>query len=136
MRKTAKGLIAELLGAVSLCATLPVLAQAPLPPAARNSCFYANEFQAWKAPDARTIYVRVNLHQYYRLDLASECASLLWPDTHLITHVRGSNAYCSAVDWDLQVAQGFHGAAEPCLVETMTELSPAEAAAIPAKFRP
>ncbi len=110
----------------------------PAPPAKPGSqCFFVNEFQGWKAPDAKTIYIRVNLHQYYRLDLANTCSALLWPDSHLITHWRGSNSVCSAIDWDLKVAQdATRGFATPCIVKTMTMLSPAEAAAIPRKFKP
>jgi hypothetical protein len=95
-----------------------------------------NGFENWKAPDAKTIYIRVNLHQYYRLDLAASCPALLWPDSHLITTWRGSDTVCSALDWDLKVSQGFHSIPEACIVEAMTALTAEEAAAIPKKFKP
>jgi len=108
---------------------------APEPPK-RAACFYVNEFQSWRAPDDKTIYIRVNLDRYYRLDLSGTCQALLWPGSHLIMNVRGPDTICSAIDWDLKVNEDIHGIAEPCIVKTMTELSPAEAAAIPKKFKP
>ncbi|MEI9996714.1 MAG: DUF6491 family protein [Rhizomicrobium sp.] len=121
----------------SVCGLLLAAAPAAADPAARHSqCFFVNGFENWKAPDARTIYIRVNLHRYYRLDLANSCSALLMPDSHLITKWRGSSSVCSALDWDLKVSQGFPGAATPCIVKTMTELTAEEAAAIPKKFKP
>jgi hypothetical protein len=40
------------------------------------------------------------------------------------------------VDWDLKVSEAPNGIAEPCIVRKMTLLSPVEANAIPAKFKP
>jgi hypothetical protein len=101
---------------------------------AGQSCFFINQFRTWKAPDARTIYIRVNPNRFYRLDLAGRCEALLWPDGHLVTDTRGSDTVCSALDWNLKVSQV--GIAEPCIVKKMTELTPAEAEAIPKKFKP
>ena len=110
-------------------------AQAPAP-APRNACFYSTQFQNWKAPDPKTIFIRVNMNRYFRLDLSGTCETLMWPNSHLITHVRGSDSICSAIDWDLKVSNGPDGIAEPCIVKTMTELTPAQVAAIPPKFKP
>jgi hypothetical protein len=121
---------------LTLAVSAPGAAQTPAPPVKHSACFFSNEFQGWKAPDARTIFIRVGLHRYFRLDLSGDCQSLLLPDSHLITHIRGSNSICSAVDWDLKVSEGMNGIPEACIVKTMTELTPAEAAAIPPKFKP
>lgn len=119
--------------AVLVLGIAPVVAQPP----ARNVCFPINEMQGWKAPDSKTIFIRVNLNQYYRLDLSAACPMLTMPDSHLITKVRGSNLICTAVDWDLSVSQPPPGAIpEPCIVKQMTLLTPQEAAAIPPKFKP
>lgn len=99
-------------------------------------CFFSRNFEGWKALDARTIYIRVNVRDYYRLDLASTCPTLLGPSTHLITKWHGSDSVCSALDWDLKVAQTGSEIATPCIVKKMTKLSPSEAAAIPPKFKP
>lgn len=116
----------------------PVQAQPqPAPQQTPARCFFINQFQDWRAPDAKTIIIRVNLHDYYRLDLAGSCALLKAPGSHLITRTRGPDTVCSAVDWDLSVSQSPPGAIpEPCIVKTMTPLTPAEIAAIPPKFKP
>jgi len=104
---------------------------------AQNACFLINQFNGWKAPDTKTIYIRVGLDRYYRLDLANTCSLLAMPNVHLITKTRGPDLVCSAIDWDLSVSESPPGnIPEPCIVRKMTLLSPAEAAAIPPKFRP
>jgi hypothetical protein len=103
--------------------------------AAPSQCFFANQFESWKSPDAKTIYIRVNQHDYYRLDLANRCSLLQNPNSHLITRFEGSTTICAPIDWDLQVSTGT-GMRMGCIVKTMTPLSTADAAAIPAKFKP
>jgi len=41
-----------------------------------NKCFFVSEFQNWKAPDNKTIYIRVGVNEFYRLDLSASCPSL------------------------------------------------------------
>ena len=104
---------------------------------AQNACFLITEFRGWKAPDTKTILIRVGLDRVYRLDLANTCSLLRSPGSHLITKTRGPDLVCSAVDWDLSVSQPPPGnILEPCIVKKMTLLSPDEAAAIPPKFKP
>lgn len=104
---------------------------------AQNACFLITQFNGWKAPDTRTIFIRVGLDRFYRLDLANTCSLLAMPNVHLITKTRGPDLVCSAIDWDLSVSESPPGnIPEPCIVKKMTLLSPAEAAAIPPKFRP
>src|ERR1700761_3394448 len=127
-------------GALSLVfglATATPASAVSTPPIDGGRCFFTQSFQNWKAPDDKTIIIRVNLNQYYRLDLANSCTQLKWPSSHLITRWRGSNSVCSALDWDLKVSQGdTRGFATPCIVKTMTPLTAVQAAAIPKHFRP
>jgi hypothetical protein len=104
----------------------------------RDRCFFVNQFENWRAPDNKTIYIRTTVSRYYRLDLAQTCSELQWPGAHLVMNVRGPDTICTALDWDLKVSTdpGIHGMAVPCIVKSMTELSPDEAAAIPKKFKP
>jgi hypothetical protein len=118
---------------------IPSLAAEPgsAPATKGPRCFSIRSFENWKAPDAKTIYIRVNLRQYYRLDLAASCPTLLSANSHLITKWRGSSWVCSALDWDLKVSDDpMRGFASPCIVKTMTPLSESEAASIPRKFKP
>ena len=102
----------------------------------KSGCFYSGQFENWKAPDARTIYIRVGVDRYYRLDLVAPCERLAWPGAFLITRLRGSNSICTAMDWDLHVATSWHDIPTACIVKTMTELSPDEAAKLPKSSRP
>ena len=72
---------------LSLMSFTPALAVST-PPIDAGRCFFTQSFQNWKAPDDKTIYIRVNLNQYYRLDLANRCTNLNWPSSHLITRWR------------------------------------------------
>jgi hypothetical protein len=122
------------IAALAACAAVPAAWAQPAP---QNSCFEIGQFEGWRAPDTKTIYIRVLMDKYYRLDLAASCPALKTPDSHLITHTRGPDTVCSAIDWDLQVSEGSSSRfSEPCIVKTMTLLTPAEVAAIPKGFKP
>jgi hypothetical protein len=101
----------------------------------RTPCFYITQWQGWKAPDAKTIYLGVNLHEVYRADLSAGSPQLQWPDAHLVSQVRGSDSICSAIDLQLAVAD-TNGFKEPLIVSKLTKLTPEEVAAIPKKYRP
>lgn len=119
--------------AVLVMGFAPAGAQQP----AQNVCFPLHQMQGWKAPDNKTIYIRVNMSQYYRLDMSASCPMLTMPESHLITRSRGSDLICSAIDWDLSVSEPPPGAIPvPCIVRQMTLLTPQEVTAIPSKFKP
>jgi hypothetical protein len=84
------------------------------------------------------MYLRINVNEYFRIDMAGECPELTYPDAHLITVWRGSSEVCGPLDWDLKVADGSGPGtfSVPCIVKAQTRLTPAEAAAIPKKFKP
>ncbi|HEY4274477.1 MAG TPA: DUF6491 family protein [Rhizomicrobium sp.] len=116
--------------------SVPAFAQPAAAPTPVRQCFFTNQFESWRAPDARTINIRVRGNQYYRLGLGSECHSLLDPGARLITTFRGSNTVCSPLDWDLKVSSGIGSPAIPCIVKLMTRLTPTEVAALTSKDRP
>ena len=131
-------MISAVLGLAAM--TAPAFADDPNQPPAR--CFSMHDFENWKAPDAKTIYIRVGVNRYYRLDLSTPCQALTWPDSHLITKVRGGDQVCTGIDWDLAVSDSSGGLGrgagmrEACIVKTQTPLSPADVAQIPKKFKP
>ena len=100
------------------------------------ACFMVQQFENWKVPDAKTINIRANMHDYYRLDLSASCPALLWPTAYLVTKWQGVSTVCSAIDWDIKVAQSPGGIMSACIVKSMTPLTAEEAAAIPKKFKP
>ena len=102
----------------------------------KRHCFFVSEFNNWKAADEKTLYIRVGVKRFFRLDLAASCRTAMWPDATMINKWRGSTSVCSALDWDLKVSQRADGFGQPCLVSKMTELTPAEADALPSKVKP
>lgn len=101
-----------------------------------NSCFFINQFQTWKAPDDKTMFIRVGSNRYFRLDMAGSCSALKGINPHLITRFSGTNSICSKLDWNLKVARAPGSPPEACIVSAMTELTPEEVKAIPKKFKP
>jgi hypothetical protein len=111
------------------------LARAETPAAKpRPSCFFSRDWSGWRSPDEKTIYLRVNVSDIYRVDLASGSQLLTWPDSHLVNEIRGTDSICNPIDLDLKVVQD--GVSEPLFVKAITKLTREQAAAIPKKFRP
>lgn len=109
----------------------------PDPPARPpQHCFSPQQFNGWRAANASTLYIRADVNRYYRIDLARECSVLASPDAQLILNVQGGSMICSAANVLLKASEPFLGIPEPCFVKDMTELSPAEVAAIPPAQRP
>lgn len=104
--------------------------------AARSQCFFARQFESWRAPDSKTLYVRVNINRYYRLDLRGQCPKLQSPGSHLVSRTQASDLVCSAHDWYLSVVQSPGGFGERCIVKSMTPMSADEVAAIPEGLKP
>jgi hypothetical protein len=130
---------AALAGSIAtLALAQPAEPTAPAPSARTGapSCFFANQFDNWRAQDASTIFVRINTNRFYKLEMSGTCPALLWPNAHLIMDIRGSNTICTPLDWQLKVSSGIHDIPMPCIVKTMTPLTPEQAAAIPPKFKP
>ena len=96
-----------------------------------QSCFYANQWTSWKAPDDHTIYLNVG-KRVFRLDIAGSCPTLRTGAT-LITHSHSAQL-CSAIDWDLKVRSG--GMTSGCIVSNQTQLTPDQIAALPKNARP
>jgi hypothetical protein len=100
-------------------------------------CFSITQWRGWKAPNENTLYLGVNMHDVYRVDLSAGSPHLLWPNAHLTSRVQGLNSVCSAIDLQLDVSDtGGLGYREPLIARTLTKLTPEEIAAIPMKYRP
>jgi hypothetical protein len=110
----------------------PALADAP----DHQACFLSSNWSGWKSPDPTTIYLRVDVNRIFRLDLAHPSYSLNDPSVHLVSRIRGSSWICSPLDLQLTVADTHGIGREPLFVKTITELTPDQAKAIPAKYRP
>ncbi len=103
--------------------------------AAQTPCFFITQWNGWKSPSPNVLYLGVNLHEVYKVDLSAGSSQLQWPDVHLISRTVGSDSICSALDLQLEVAD-MSGFREPLIATKLTKLTPDEVAAIPKKYRP
>jgi len=101
-----------------------------------HPCFYINQWEGWHATDANTIYLRVSMHDIYRVDLSAGSQELTWPGSyHLVSRVQGSSSICTALDLQLALADG-HGFYQPLIAKNIVKLTPEEVAALPKKDLP
>jgi hypothetical protein len=101
-----------------------------------NSCFLSNSWEGWSAPgDGDVLYLRVNMHDIYRVELTPGTHARKDADRFLVNRVRGSNWICSPLDLDLTLSD-HHGFREPLIARSLRKLTPAEVAAIPRKDLP
>jgi hypothetical protein len=143
---------AALIGAAALVAfAQPAARAAPAasaPPAAapsgRDSCFRTTDIRSHRAADSRTLFVRLTNREVFRIDMAGACLSGAGPSDPLVIRSRpGSTLACRPIDLDISVARGVgttsslrSAARTPCIVQSMTRLTPDEVAALPARSRP
>jgi hypothetical protein len=104
-------------------------------PDSTRNCFLAHQWQSWKALNDKTILVRVNTNDVWRLDLNGGSRMITDQTNHLITHLSQSAWICTALDLaSMQVSDGH--ITEPLFVRSVTKLTPDEVAALPQKDRP
>ena len=101
-----------------------------------RACFASNSWQGWSAPrDGDALYLRVGVHDIYRVELTPGTRVRHDGDRFLVNQVRGSNWICSHLDLDLTLSD-HHGFREPLIARSLRKLTPAEVAAIPRKDLP
>ena len=120
---------------------LPAQADPPAAPAAPaasdhlDKCFYLSDWRGWSAPSENVIYMRVHMHDIYRVELSSGTSLLQAPAVHLVSEVRGPDSVCYPIDLDLWVSDG-QGFKERLMAKSISKLTAAEIAAIPKKYVP
>jgi len=124
-------MIAKPLFLAILLTAAPALADQP-----RMRCFSMSEMNGWRSPDGKSIYLRMGADRYYRMDLARECSTLKSINPQLLLRNRQGGLVCSPLDLDVKAAQSPGGIVEPCFPKTLSELTPAEATALPKEAKP
>jgi hypothetical protein len=111
-------------------------AQATDAPAAKakTACFFTRNWDGWRSPNKDTIYLRVSVRDIWQVDLSGGSQMLLWPDSHLINDVHGTDSVCYPIDLSLKVANDSF--VEPLFIKAITKLTPEQVAAIPKKDLP
>src|SRR3954453_7405889 len=121
---------------LAVAALAAAAASAEPAPKPANACFPVNRWEGWSASgDGDVLYLRVGLHDIYRVDLTPGSHVRKDGDRFLINRVRGSNWICSALDLDLALSD-HHGFEEGLIARSLRKLTPEEAKAIPRKDLP
>jgi hypothetical protein len=127
-----------LTAAAASCVFAGSVQAGPAPTTAKptnSNCFFSSNWEGWKSPTPDVIYLRVNMHDIYKLDLQFGSNRLNWPDSHLVNLMRGSNSVCTPLDLDLSVSDSS-GFPEHLFIKALTKLTPDQVAAIPRKDLP
>lgn len=106
-------------------------------PAAAQSgaCFRLSDMGNHRAADSKTLYVAMGRKDVWRFDMNGSClAGVGFGDPLVITPTGGVSLICKPLDLDIKVSH--MGMLSPCMLQSMTKLSPAEAAALPKNLKP
>lgn len=105
------------------------------PPRPRALCFSLSDWSGWKAPDDRTLLLRVRGRDVYRIDLTHGTSLLRSPGARLVSVVQGGEQVCRPIDLDLRVSDGG-GSSVPIQAKSIRRLSKAEVETLPRRDRP
>jgi hypothetical protein len=120
---------------LNLCALVLSLSAGAAMAQSSQNCFRMTQLQSTRADGDKRIYARVGVNTYYRIDLAHRCSSLPYTtDGLVLTPAGGKDLICTPLDLDLKVND--RGALESCFIQSITRLTPEEAAAIPKRSKP
>ncbi|HEX3366799.1 hypothetical protein [Phenylobacterium sp.] len=125
-----------LVGAAILAASTPALA-APKADAAKQ-CFRAQDIGAHTVGDSHTLYFNVAGKSVYRVTMRNVClGGISSSDPIEMTARSGSGSICEPDDLDVRATlAGGGGLSTRCLIDELTKLTPAEAAALPKGAKP
>jgi len=126
-----------------IAAPVAALAALALPGVATNAqpqapagqqCFYTRSINGFQAPNDHTLYIRVGVNDYWRVDLMTACTGLTWRQTLGLESAAGSPFICSPIQ--AQVVFRDTGVRRVCPVSGLHKLTPAEFEALPKRYRP
>jgi hypothetical protein len=120
--------------AAALLAPAAASAASPAGPA-NNACFRTRDIAAHRKGDDHTLYLKVGLKDFYRVTTKSSCLRGMMRSDALVIDGTPSGLVCSPVEFDLGVRQSG-GFVTPCIVDSITRLTPPQAAALPKNVRP
>jgi hypothetical protein len=118
---------------------LPVTPAAAVEPMPVGGCFRTQDIANHTIGDDRTLYLRINSGDVFRVEMTGAClAGAASDDPLVIRSPPGTPVACRAVDLDISITKGglATGIPTPCIVSTMTALTPAEVAVLPSRLVP
>jgi hypothetical protein len=108
------------------------LAQAPSP---GRQCFRVSQMDGHRVADPKTLYIGVRNKEVFRIDMHGAClAGADMGDPLVVETVGGNDLVCRPIDLSLKVA-GTIGLS-PCIVKSITKLTPPQIASLPPKLKP
>ncbi len=104
---------------------------------AAHPCFSITDWQGWKASKTEkdVLYIRVRMHDVWRVQLVDNEPFLDAPDVHLVSKTWGPDMVCNPHDLDLKLSD-WHGIQSPLIVKDLKKLTPEEAKALPKEDQP
>jgi len=100
-------------------------------------CFSMTDWHGWKAASDDVLYLKVRLHDVYRVELSEKESFLKAPGMHLVSRAWGSEQVCNPIDLDLKLADNFSpGLATHLFIKSITKLTPEEVKALPKEDQP
>lgn len=112
----------------------PVAMMAPgaLPP---PMCFRTSDIRNHTVGDDSTLYINVSGRAVYRVEMAGACLAGATSSDPLVMRLPpGSPVACRPIDLDISISKG--GIASPCIVRSLTAMTPDQVAALPPRMRP
>lgn len=101
-----------------------------------GGCFRMNDIRSHRVADARTLYIDVRGQETWKLEMSGSCLAGASREETLITEsASGSGVICRPIDLNLKV-RFSGGMASPCIISSMTRLTPEEVAALPRELHP
>jgi hypothetical protein len=119
----------------SLAATSALAKPTPPDPKslAPNQCFRTNDISNSIQVSETQLNILTKDHRYIRVDMAGRCFEPPFIDPYVLT-IRGSDMICSPIDIDLSA--GPPGFKTPCIVDRISQMTPAQVEAMPKKDKP
>jgi hypothetical protein len=99
-----------------------------------NQCIFVRNINSFNAPNDRTVYVRVGVKDFYRLDLMTDCTGITFGNSLALESSPGRSWICSPLE--ATVINRRTGMNQRCPVSAIHKLTPDEAAALPKRDRP
>ncbi|HUO21755.1 MAG TPA: hypothetical protein VMU59_04500 [Caulobacteraceae bacterium] len=98
-----------------------------------NQCFRVSDVQNSVQVSETRLNILTKDHRYIRVDMSGRCFYPPFTDPYVVQS-HGDDIVCSPVDLD--IAAGPPGFKTPCIVDRITQMTPAEVAAMPKKEKP
>jgi len=105
-------------------------------PAVAAKCFSMSDVRNHTVGDEHTLYLNVAGRSVYRVDMRNNCLGGMSSTDPIELKSHGSGSICGAEDLDIGASVNGGGLPSRCIVDTLSRLTPSQAAALPAKVKP